>query len=88
MKHADSSRGDDDLHAWRRRTKDFYYALGLLNPDEIPGGAAAFKEAEELCEHLGDDHDLAFFEQKFSSSRDRKAFPPLFRRAKKRRQRD
>ena len=87
MRKADSSRSDEDLHAWRRRTKDFYYALGLLNPDDLPGGTKALKETEQLADHLGDDHDLAFFEQQFSSSRDRKTFQPLFRRAKKRRQR-
>jgi CHAD domain-containing protein len=49
----------ENLHEWRKRTKDLWYHLRLLKPvaPGILGGAA--KEADELSKLLGDDHDLA-----------------------------
>lgn len=49
----------EDLHDWRKRTKDLWYHLRMLKPASpgIVGGAA--KEADELSKLLGDDHDLA-----------------------------
>jgi CHAD domain-containing protein len=49
----------ENLHDWRKRTKDLWYQLRLLKPfaPGIVGGAA--KEADKLSKLLGDDHDLA-----------------------------
>jgi CHAD domain-containing protein len=49
----------ENLHEWRKRTKDVWYHLRLLGPvaPGIVGGAA--KEADKLSKLLGDDHDLA-----------------------------
>ncbi|HET6870455.1 MAG TPA: CHAD domain-containing protein [Solirubrobacteraceae bacterium] len=49
----------ENLHEWRKRTKDLWYHLRLLKPlaPGIVGGAA--KEADKLSKLLGDDHDLA-----------------------------
>jgi CHAD domain-containing protein len=85
MKEAGSNRGDDDLHKWRRRVKDFLYALELLKKEEIPGGASMLKRTRHLAQLLGEDHDLAFFEQRYSSSAGRKKLKIQFGRAKKRR---
>jgi CHAD domain-containing protein len=49
----------ENLHDWRKRTKDLWYHLRLLGPlaPGIVGGAA--KDADKLSKLLGDDHDLA-----------------------------
>jgi CHAD domain-containing protein len=49
----------ENLHEWRKRTKDLWYHLRLLKPlaPGIVGGAA--KDADKLSKLLGDDHDLA-----------------------------
>jgi CHAD domain-containing protein len=49
----------ENLHEWRKRTKDLWYHLRLLGPfaPGIIGGAA--KDARKLSRRLGDDHDLA-----------------------------
>jgi CHAD domain-containing protein len=49
----------EELHEWRKRTKDLWYHMRLLKPlaPGIVGGAA--KDAQELSKLLGDDHDLA-----------------------------
>ena len=53
----------ENLHDWRKRSKDLWYHLRLLKPiaPGIVGGAA--KEADELSKLLGDDHDLAVLRQ-------------------------
>jgi CHAD domain-containing protein len=49
----------ENLHTWRKRTKDHWYHLRLLRPlaPHIMRGQA--EEAHELADLLGDDHDLA-----------------------------
>ena len=49
----------ENLHEWRKRTKDLWYHLRLLTPTSrgIMGGQA--KDAHRLGDVLGDDHDLA-----------------------------
>lgn len=49
----------ENLHDWRKRTKDLWYHLRTLKPlaPGIVGGAA--NEADKLSKLLGDDHDLA-----------------------------
>jgi CHAD domain-containing protein len=49
----------ENLHEWRKRSKDLWYHLRLLKPTApgIVGGHA--DEAHRLADLLGDDHDLA-----------------------------
>jgi CHAD domain-containing protein len=49
----------ENLHDWRKRTKDLWYHLRVLKAiaPGIIGGAA--KDADKLSKLLGDDHDLA-----------------------------
>jgi CHAD domain-containing protein len=49
----------ENLHDWRKRSKDLWYHLRLLEPlaPGIVGGAV--KDADRLSNLLGDDHDLA-----------------------------
>jgi CHAD domain-containing protein len=59
LEQARSRPTAENLHEWRKRTKDLWYHLRLLKPlaPGIVGGAA--KEADKLSKLLGDDHDLA-----------------------------
>jgi len=51
--------GTEDLHQWRKRTKDLWYHHRLIK-DAHPTVVGAFaKDAHALSDLLGDDHDLA-----------------------------
>jgi CHAD domain-containing protein len=49
----------ENLHEWRKRTKDLWYHLTLLEEAWPPVMLALADEAHELSDRLGDDHDLA-----------------------------
>lgn len=49
----------DALHAWRKRVKDLRYAAELLRDADPPRMKRLRREARELSDLLGDDHDLA-----------------------------
>jgi CHAD domain-containing protein len=49
----------EDLHGWRKRVKDLWYHLSLLEIAWQPVMSALADEAHELSDRLGDDHDLA-----------------------------
>ena len=59
LRHAQSRPTVENLHDWRKRTKDLWYQLRLLKSfaPGIVGGAV--KDADKLSKLLGDDHDLA-----------------------------
>jgi CHAD domain-containing protein len=59
MADAGKDAVDENLHEWRKRTKDLRYQLELLQPvwPEVMKATAA--QAETLTDLLGDDHDLA-----------------------------
>ena len=50
---------DENLHEWRKRTKDLRYQLELLRPLWPDMMDTAAGQANKLTELLGDDHDLA-----------------------------
>ncbi len=57
-----TARGDptaENLHEWRKRTKDLWYHLTLLEAAWPPVMGTLANEAHELSDRLGDDHDLA-----------------------------
>ncbi len=58
----------ENLHEWRKRTKDLWYHLRMLKPmaPGIVGGHA--DEADELSDLLGDDHDLAILRKDLERS--------------------
>jgi CHAD domain-containing protein len=49
----------ENLHEWRKRVKDLWYHLSLLEEAWKPVMTALSDEAHELSDRLGDDHDLA-----------------------------
>jgi CHAD domain-containing protein len=67
LEQARSHPTAENLHEWRKRTKDLWYHLRLLKPvaPGIVGGAA--KEADKLSTLLGDDHDLAVLHETLES---------------------
>jgi CHAD domain-containing protein len=48
----------ENLHEWRKRVKDLWYELRLLGGVCGPMARGQAKEADQLGELLGDDHDL------------------------------
>ena len=52
-----------NLHSWRKRVKDLWYHLLILAPVWPRVMAALAKEARDLSDYLGDDHDLAVLHQ-------------------------
>src|ERR1700694_1508152 len=62
LTQARQERSAENLHEWRKRVKDVGYHLRLLEPlsPQIVGKLA--REAEQLADILGDDHDLAMLE--------------------------
>jgi CHAD domain-containing protein len=49
----------ENVHAWRKRVKDLWYELRLLEPTCGPAARGQAEEAHRLADLLGDDHDLA-----------------------------
>jgi CHAD domain-containing protein len=51
-------RSDERLHDWRKRAKDLWYQLELLEARADEEAAELAERAHELSSLLGDDHDL------------------------------
>jgi CHAD domain-containing protein len=49
----------ENLHEWRKRAKDLWYAHRILQPTWPEVTDAMVEEADKLSDLLGDDHDLA-----------------------------
>jgi CHAD domain-containing protein len=59
---AELTRATEDLHKWRKRVKELWYGLQILEP-ELPRAMGNFAERmKDLGELLGNDHDLAMLE--------------------------
>jgi CHAD domain-containing protein len=55
---ARKSPSAERMHEWRKRTKDLWYHLQLLEESWKPVIGALADEAHELSDRLGDEHDL------------------------------
>jgi CHAD domain-containing protein len=55
---AGETRTDENLHEWRKRVKDLWYQLRLLESACSEAVGQLAKEMKCLSEYLGDDHDL------------------------------
>jgi CHAD domain-containing protein len=60
---AGSARSNQNLHEWRKRVKDLWYQLRLLEPFGSKKLAATVADLKKLGEKLGDDHDLVMLEE-------------------------
>jgi CHAD domain-containing protein len=49
----------ENLHDWRKRSKDLWYHLRLLRPISVHTMQGHAEDAHHLSDLLGDDHDLA-----------------------------
>lgn len=59
LKQVRSDPSAENIHAWRKRTKDLWYQLRIVR-DAWPGPLGeTVEQAHELAEHLGEHHDLA-----------------------------
>ena len=58
LEAAAASDDDETLHEWRKRVKDMWYSLRLLQASWPPVLEVLAKEAHHLSELLGDHHDL------------------------------
>jgi CHAD domain-containing protein len=59
----------EHLHEWRKRVKDLWYSLQILEAAAPKRMKALAKNARELSELLGEDHDLVVLEQQAERSR-------------------
>ena len=62
---------DETLHEWRKRVKDLWYVLDILQPIRPAFTKRRGEEAHKLADDLGDDHDLAVLRQVLSDLEDR-----------------
>jgi CHAD domain-containing protein len=58
MRRAAAEPSGANMHAWRKRTKDLWYQLRILEAHLPESLAASLDRAGELAELLGDHHDL------------------------------
>jgi CHAD domain-containing protein len=63
FRRAQSEPSMENLHEWRKRTKDLWYHLRLVAPVGGHGVKGQSKDAHILADLLGDDHDLAVLRQ-------------------------
>ena len=67
MKRVRKDAAAEAVHAWRKRVKDLWYQLRLIEEEwPAPLGATA-AQAHELAELLGDHHDLAVLAEDLGS---------------------
>ena len=59
LEHVRTDASVDGLHDWRKRTKDLWYHLRFLSPISPGIVRGQAKDAHQLADALGDDHDLA-----------------------------
>ncbi len=69
MKRARSSGRAEDVHEWRKRTKDLWYHLRLLRNSWKPVIGELADQAHDLTDLLGDHHDLTVLAEDLDSRR-------------------
>ncbi|HEY2600271.1 MAG TPA: CHAD domain-containing protein [Thermoleophilaceae bacterium] len=73
QKTARKDPSPDNLHEWRKRVKDLWYSVQILEAAEPRRMKSLAQDAHKLSELLGDDHDLVVLEQHIDGQAD--AFP-------------
>ncbi len=70
LREVEPEVSDETLHEWRKRAKDLWYQLRLVQEaePELIGTLAA--QAHDLSDHLGDDHDLVLLREQAQRRRE------------------
>ena len=68
FRRASRAATDERLHEWRKRVKDLWHALEILQPIRPDFTRHLAKQAHALADLLGDDHDLAVLRQILSNA--------------------
>jgi CHAD domain-containing protein len=63
---AEKEPGNEHLHEWRKQVKYHFHQLALVQPLKPKRIGATIKQAHQLSDHLGDDHDLAVLHEKIA----------------------
>lgn len=63
LREAEQVRTNENLHEWRKRVKDLWYQLRLIEPVCPEAVTELAKQSKKLWEGLGDDHDLAMLDE-------------------------
>ncbi len=58
----------ENLHVWRKRVKDLWYDLCVLNCRTSKNTHALIHAAKKLSEYIGDDHDLFLLDEALKES--------------------
>jgi CHAD domain-containing protein len=64
MRAARQQPNNEHMHEWRKRAKDLWHAVQIVRPASPKRMKALAKEAHELSDLLGDDHDLAVLRER------------------------
>jgi CHAD domain-containing protein len=64
MQAAREEQTNEHMHEWRKRAKDLWHAAQILRPASPKRMKALAKQAHELSDLLGDDHDLAVLHER------------------------
>jgi CHAD domain-containing protein len=67
LAQAQRDRSTETWHSWRKRVKDLWYQERLLTEVCGPAIRGQAKDAHQLSELLGDDHDLALLREALAS---------------------
>lgn len=67
MKHSRADPTAENVHEWRKRTKDLWYQLRILRDAWRPVLGETAEQAHDLADLLGDHHDLAVLREDLSS---------------------
>jgi CHAD domain-containing protein len=68
MRDAAADPTTENLHEWRKRTKDLWHAAQLLRPAAPTRMKRFAKRAHQLSDLLGDDHDLSVLREQVGRS--------------------
>lgn len=69
FQEAERTPAPENLHEWRKRVKDMWYQLRVLQPARPKALKRRAHEMKQLSEYLGDSHDLMMFKEAVKTAR-------------------
>ena len=70
LREVEQRSSDETLHEWRKRAKDLWYQLRLIQEAEPEPIGTLAAQAHDLSDHLGDDHDLVLLREQAQRRRE------------------